>query len=180
MDCQNENAIIIYCDIEYYLCCAHWTGRWHRIGHSKDMFIIFDHSSIRPERFTIVNGETGDVFGASENPHALNWTARFIGNCADHRVVLRGAGWRQGLPSKRIIKTEIEHYVNNARLNPDWLGREIDFAALPENIRRYIACLTVASPAAAPTEANVVYMATGQDDKAPALGDAEKAIGGLG
>jgi hypothetical protein len=84
------------------------------------------------------------------------------------------------LPSKRIIKTEIEHYVNNARLNPDWLGREIDFAALPENIRRYIACLTVASPAAAPTEANVVYMATGQDDKAPALGDAEKAIGGLG
>jgi hypothetical protein len=132
------------------------------------MFIIFDHSSIRPERFTIVNGETGDVFGASENPHALNWTARFLGNCADHRIVLRGAGWRQGLPSKRIIKTEIEHYVNNARLNPDWLGKEIAFAALPENVRRYIACLTAASPAGAASEANVGYMATGQEEKAPA------------
>jgi hypothetical protein len=134
------------------------------------MFIIFDHSSIGPERFTIVNGETGDVFGASENAHALNWTARFIGNCADHRSVLRGAGWRQGLPSKKIIKTEIENYVNNARLNPDWLGRELDFAALPENIRRYISCLNVANPAGAPTEANVVYMGTGQEEKAPAFG----------
>jgi hypothetical protein len=166
----NENEIINYCSIMDYPGYGHWIGHWHRFGRDMRMFIIFDHSSIRPERFTIVNGETGDVFGASENPHALNWTARFIGNCADHRVVLRGAGWRQGLPSKKMLKTEIDNYVNNARLNPDWLGKEIEFTALPENIRRYIACLTVASPAGVPSEANVVYMAMGQEEKAPAFG----------
>ena len=133
-------------------------------------FIIFDNGSITPDRFTIIDRETGDVFGAGENPNALNWTARFIGNCADHRVMLRGAGWRQGVPAKKIIKTEIENYVNNAKLDPDWIGRELDFASLPENIRRFISGLTVTSPAGAPSEANVVYMSTSQDDKAPALG----------
>jgi hypothetical protein len=132
--------------------------------------IIFDNGGITPDRFTIINRETGDVFGASENPNALNWTAKFIGNCADHRVMLRGAGWRQGLPAKKTIKTEIENYVNNAKLNPDWIGRELDFSALPENIRRFIAGLTVTSPAGGLSEANVVYMSTSQDDKAPALG----------
>jgi hypothetical protein len=134
------------------------------------MFIIFDNGGLTPDRFTIINRETGDVFGGGENPNALNWTVRFIGNCADHHVVLRGAGWRQKLPTKKIIKAEIENYTNNARLNPDWIGRELDFAALPENIRRFIAGLTVTSPAGAPSEANVVYMSTGQDDKAPAFG----------
>jgi hypothetical protein len=133
-------------------------------------FIIFDNGGITPDRFTIVNRETGDVFGASENPNALNWTAKFIGNCADHRVVLRGSGWRQGLPSRKIIQTEIENYVNNAKLDPDWIGRELGFAALPENIRKFIAGLNVARPEGATAEASVVYMSTSQDDKAPALG----------
>jgi len=148
------------------------SGHWHRFGPTLNMstFIIFDNGSITPDRFTIINRETGDVFGASENPNALNWAAKFIGNCADHRVVLRGAGWRQGLPSRKIIKTEIENYVNNAKLDPDWIGRELDFGALPENIRRFISGLTVTSPAGELSEANVVYMSTSQDDKAPALG----------
>jgi hypothetical protein len=135
-----------------------------------NMFVIFDKGPIVTDRFTIINRETGDVFGAAENPNALNWTARFIGNCADHRVVLRGAGWRQGLPTKKIIKTEIENYVNNARLDPDWIGRELDISALPENIRRYIAGLNVTSPGRSLSDANVVYMSKSQDDKAPAFG----------
>jgi hypothetical protein len=135
-----------------------------------NMFIIFDNGGLTADRFTIVNRETGDVFGGGENPNALNWTARFIGNCADHRVVLRGAGWRQKLPTKKIIKEEIENYTNNARLNPEWIGRELDPAALSENIRRFIACLTVASREGLSSEANVVYMSTGQEDKAPAFG----------
>jgi hypothetical protein len=84
--------------------------------------------------------------------------------------MLRGAGWRQGVPAKKIIQTEIENYVNNAKLDPDWIGRELDFAALPENIRRFIAGLNAVSPAGELAEANVVYMSTSQDDKAPALG----------
>ena len=70
------------------------------------MFIIFDNGGLTPDRFTIINRETGDVFGGGENPNALNWTATFIGNCADHHVALRGAGWRQKLPTKKIIKAE--------------------------------------------------------------------------
>ncbi len=137
-----------------------------------NMFAIFDNGGLTPDRFTLINQETGDVFGTSEDPNAQNWTAKYIGNCADHRVVLRGAGWRQGLLTKKIIRTETENYVNNARLDPDWIGRELDFAALPENIRRFIAGLSVTSRAGegAPSEANVVYMSTGQDDKAPAFG----------
>ncbi|HEV3325762.1 MAG TPA: hypothetical protein VG052_09150 [Puia sp.] len=60
--------------------------------------------------------------------------------------------------------------MNNAKLDPDWIGRELDFAALPENIRRFIAGLNAVSPAGELAEANVVYMSTSQDDKAPALG----------
>ena len=133
-------------------------------------FIIFDNGGITADRFTIINRETGDVFGATENPDTLNWIAKFIGNCTDHHAVLRGAGWRQGLPAKKIIRTEIENYVNNAKLNPHWIGRELDFAALPENIRMYIAGLNVTCPAGAPTKANVVYLSTSQEDKAPAFG----------
>ena len=134
------------------------------------MFIIFDNGGLTADRFTIINRETGDVFGGCENPNALNWTAKFIGNCAEHRVVLRGAGWRQGWPAKKTIKTEIENYVNNARLDPHWIGREVEFAALPENIRRFIAGLNVVSPVEASLDANVVYMSTGQDDQSQAFG----------
>ena len=74
------------------------------------------------------------------------------------------------MPTKKIIKEEIENYTNNARLNPEWIGRELDPAALSENIRRFIACLTVASREGLSSEANVVYMSTGQEDKAPAFG----------
>ena len=101
-------------------------------------YIIFDNGGATPDRFTIVNSETGDVFGASENPTGLNESGEWIGNCAAHRIVLNGCGWRQRQPSKKVIKAETENYINNARLDPGWIGREVDFKTLPESVKEFI------------------------------------------
>jgi hypothetical protein len=105
-------------------------------------YIVFDNGGITLDRFTIVNSETGDVFGASENPvgsnETGNWIGNWIGNCAAHRTVLNGCEWRQRQPSKKVIKAETENYINNARLDPEWLGREVDFKTLPETVKEFV------------------------------------------
>jgi hypothetical protein len=104
-------------------------------------FMIFDNGCSTPDRYTIVNQETGDVFGCSENPESSNNDRRFIGNCAAHRIVLYGTGWRQKLPTNKIMKEEIENYINNARLDPYWIGREVNLGILPAGVRRWVAQL---------------------------------------
>lgn len=106
-----------------------------------DVFIVFDNNGKTPDRFTIINKETGDVFGASENPAGPGGIAKFCGNCADHKIVLYGAGWRQKLPPKKIIQAEVENYINNAKLNADWLGAEVATDRLSQGVRDYIARL---------------------------------------
>lgn len=101
-------------------------------------YIVFDNGGKTIDRYTVVNMNTADVLGVSENPAAQDGVGRHVGNCAEHRIVLYGSGWRQRLPHKKIIQTEAENYINNARLDPDWLGAEIEFAALPKNVREYI------------------------------------------
>jgi hypothetical protein len=101
-------------------------------------YIVFDNGGKTIDRFTVINMKTADVFGVSENPASPDGIGRHCGNCAEHRIVLYGTGWRQRLPAKKIMEAEAENYINNARLDPDWLGREIEFAALPMNVREYI------------------------------------------
>ncbi|HWB90886.1 MAG TPA: hypothetical protein VG605_03500 [Puia sp.] len=109
-------------------------------------FIVFDNGGKSADRFTIINMETADVFGASENPHEPNGTGRWIGNIAYHRTVLFGAGWRQRQPAKKVIQIEIENYVNNAKLDPEWLGVEIPHRDIPDALRSYIDELDVDDP----------------------------------
>src|SRR5450756_574337 len=90
-------------------------------------FIIFDNGGKTLDRFTIINKETGDVLGCGENPDAPNGAGKFYGSCIDHRIVMAGAGWRQKLPGKSVIKAEVDNYINNAKLDPDWMGYEVDF-----------------------------------------------------
>jgi hypothetical protein len=104
-------------------------------------FIIFDNGGKTPDRFTIINRETGDVFGAGEDPAAPNGVGKYCGNCIDHLIILHGAGWRQKLPPKKSIRAEADNYINNARLDPDWIGREITLNGLPENVRHFISHL---------------------------------------
>jgi hypothetical protein len=129
-----------------------------------DNFVIFDNGGKTHDRFTMVNHETGDVFGASENPDAPNGVGKYCGNCSDHLIVLYGTGWRQKRRLKKEIRAEAESYINNARLDPAWLGKEVKFEKLPENVRIYISHLDPVRPFSDYTKATVVYMSNGEDD----------------
>jgi hypothetical protein len=104
-------------------------------------YIAFDNGGKTPDRFTIINKETADVFGLSEDPGSSNGISRLCGNCAEHLIIMGGTGWRQRMPAKKLIQAEVENYINNAKLDPDWLGREIDFMKLPEAVRSVILAL---------------------------------------
>jgi hypothetical protein len=84
-------------------------------------YVVFDNGGITIDRYTIVDWESGNVFAAGEGAS----TARYFGNCADHRVTLFGSGWRQMPLSRRIVEAETSNYIRNARLNPGWLGNEL-------------------------------------------------------
>jgi len=121
-------------------------------------FVIFDNGGRTLDRFTIINKETGDVYGCSENPDAPNGAGKFYGSCVEHRIVMSGAGWRQKLPGKSVIKAEVDNYINNAKLDPDWMGKEVDFNSLPANVRQYISHLDPHIRAEEYSEANIVFM----------------------
>jgi hypothetical protein len=118
-------------------------------------YMIFDNGGKTADRFTIIKAETGDVFGASEQPGEAGGIGRWCGNIIEHKIVLYGAGWRQRLPSKKIIEAEIENYVNNARLDPEWLGREIELESLPEAVQNYIADIKDEFDAGPPSKAKI-------------------------
>src|SRR6185437_3734482 len=109
-------------------------------------YIVFDNGGITVDRFTIINLETADVFGASERPCEPDGIGKWIGNLTDHRTILYGGGWRQRLPPKKVIQTEVDNYVNNAKLDPGWLGTEVAGVDLPERVRQYIEELNVDDP----------------------------------
>jgi hypothetical protein len=133
-------------------------------------FIIFDNGGSTLDRYTIINKETGDVFGCSEDPAAPNGEGRFIGNCAAHRIVLYGSGWRQKLPAKKIIRAETGNFINNARLDPGWIGREADLRTLPDGVRLWITQLASRDGAEEHSAANVVYMPTNSGNALAATG----------
>jgi hypothetical protein len=101
-------------------------------------YIVFDNGGKTIDRYTVINMNTADVFGVSENPGAADGIGRHVGNCAEHRIVLYGSGWRQRMPHKKVLQAEAENYINNARLDPEWIGQEIEFASLPVGLRSYV------------------------------------------
>ena len=127
-------------------------------------FIIFDNGGKSFDRFTIINKETGEVFGASENPNAPNGIGKFFGNCSDHLIVMYGAGWRQKHPIKKVIKAEVENYINNAKLDPTWIGSEVDFKSLPENVQKYISGLGTQRPAGNYSMGQIAHMLRASED----------------
>jgi hypothetical protein len=107
-------------------------------------FIIFDNGGNTLDRYRIINKATGDVFGCSENPESADGKGKFVGNCA-----------------------EIETYINNARLDPDWIGKEADLILLPIAVRRWVAQLASCGRPGTNSPASIVYM-TGSTRDAPA------------
>ena len=84
--------------------------------------------------------------------------------------MLYGAGWRQKLPEKNIVKEETDNYINNARLDPGWLGRETDLRILPDAVRRWVAQLASGGRAEDHPAASVVYMPRNGSEVIPAFG----------
>jgi hypothetical protein len=103
-----------------------------------EKYIVFDNGGKTFDRYTIINTDTADVFGVSDHPGDTNGICKLCGNCAEHRIVLYGAEWRQRLPVKKILREEAESYVRNARLDPDWLGGEVGYNDLPDSVRNYL------------------------------------------
>jgi hypothetical protein len=104
-------------------------------------FIVFDNGGRTADRYTVVDRQTGDVFALSDNPQEPGGVARYCGNCADHRITLYGAGWRQMTPSRRIVQAETDNYIHNAQLDPEWLGLEANPERLSDNLRQFLAAL---------------------------------------
>jgi hypothetical protein len=127
-------------------------------------FTIFDNEGKTLDRFTIINSDTGDVFGSSENPDDPNGIWKFFGNCADQHTLLPGAGWRQKLPGKKVIKTEVDKFITNAKFDPGWIGKGVDFNGLPVNLRQYISKITAGGHLHRHSKADVIYMATNSDE----------------
>jgi len=93
-------------------------------------YIVFDNEGKTPDRYTAVDRESGNVF--SIGPEA--GSGKFCGNCADHRVTLYGAGWRQMPLSRKVIEGETENYIHNAQLDPGWLGNELPEEQWPKDL----------------------------------------------
>lgn len=101
-------------------------------------FIVFDNDGRTTDRYTVVDRLSGDVFAACEQSNEAGITGRYCGNCADHRITLYGAGWRQMPLTQKAIEAETNNYVRNAQLNPAWLGKELPQRHYPLNLRAYI------------------------------------------
>ena len=69
-----------------------------------NMFVIFGKGNNAADRFTIINRETADIFGACEKPNALNWTL----NLLMRDSILIGLAESQVLrPCQKIFKSTL-------------------------------------------------------------------------
>jgi orotidine-5'-phosphate decarboxylase len=123
-------------------------------------YTIFDNGAKTLDRYTIISRETGYVFGCSEKPDEPGGIGKCCGSCADMRIVMPGAGWRQKTPAKRVINAAVDNYINDARLDPNWIGREVAFNNLPVAVRKYILHLDSSDSMGESSKVNVVHMST--------------------
>lgn len=102
--------------------------------------IVFDNKGETLDRYTIVT-KSGDIFGCSTMPFSPVGFAQYTGNVTDRLNITFGAGWHRGHTKanlKRILKSELDNYLNEARNNPNWLGIEVSIDSLNEDVQQYI------------------------------------------
>ena len=88
--------------------------------------------------YTGVVTKTGDVFGFNAQPfHPLGF-GQFCGNVTDRMNTTYGCGWRNHFDENKILKSELAHYLREAKNNPNWLGVEIKPSNLSEQAQQYI------------------------------------------
>lgn len=100
--------------------------------------ILFDNGGKTVDRYTGVITKSGDVVGFNENPFSPSGFGQFCGNVMDRMNITYGYGWRKHFNESNVLKSELKHYLNEAKNNTDWLGKQIEFKNLSEEAQKYI------------------------------------------
>jgi hypothetical protein len=98
--------------------------------------IILDNKGETLDRYTIIDKNTGDCLGSSENPYSPLGFGQYCGNIADNYwVTAYGSGWSRNI-SKELLKKRISFairlYVNETK------DKRVKFDDLPENVKLFI------------------------------------------
>lgn len=98
---------------------------------------ILDNGGETLDRYTIINEETGDMIGASEQPfHPLGF-GQYCGNVADNYWrIAYGAGWRRGC-DERLLNKRIKYAVKLFKSDSSHIGRPIKWNELPEDVQKF-------------------------------------------
>lgn len=111
----------------------------------KKAIYIFDNGGETVDRYTGVISKTGDVIGFNSNPFHPMGFGQHCGNVTNRMNITFGYGWRKGHTEKglkRILNNELDNYVNEARKDAKWIGKEVNLKGLSKEAQKYIAqCL---------------------------------------
>lgn len=103
----------------------------------KDKFICLDNGGQTFDRYTIIERETGEMIGASNNPFNPLGFGQFCGNVADNYWrVAYGYSWRNGC-NKRLLNKRIKYAVDLFLSDCDNVGKRVEFDTLPEDVKKY-------------------------------------------
>lgn len=101
--------------------------------------VIFDNGGRSVDRYTAVDCKTGDVVGFNERPfHPTYGFGQYCGNVTDRMNITYGYSWREHFSEKKILKLELKHYINEAKNNPEWLGKEIKLIDLSVDAQKFL------------------------------------------
>jgi hypothetical protein len=106
---------------------------------AKKAIVIFDNGGQTADRYTGVITKTGDVVGFNEMPfHPAYGFGQYCWNICDRMNITYGHGWRNRFSEKKILKTELANYLNEAKNNPEWLGKEVELTSLSADAQQYV------------------------------------------
>lgn len=103
---------------------------------------IFDNEGKTFDRYTIVTGE-GEVYGSSFDPFHPQGFGQYCGNVIElaepkhsqmFRVQVNGL-WQY--KRSAVIRYK-RKFVNEARRNPEWMGKEVTVDQLPDKVKQYV------------------------------------------
>ena len=100
--------------------------------------ICFDNNRETFDRFTILNKDTGEMLGSSENPfHPLGF-GQYVGNVAhNYWVAAYGYGWKEGC-NKSLLNKKIKFAVDLFLNDCGHIGKIVDFYTLPIDVQKFV------------------------------------------
>ena len=100
---------------------------------------IFDNGGKTFDRYTIIAAD-GEVYGSSCNPFHPQGFGQYCGHVIELRepeynkmFLNKDRQWRHDA----VIRYK-RQFVNEARRNPEWMGREVSIDQLPADVQQYV------------------------------------------